>query len=124
MNKKKVGSLLLAMGLSLLPKKALAISSYNSKEKLSDGREVKVYFTTGDGPTDYAFVTLDNQVGYIENQYIIFNSLPNFDYEEVNGTLYTKDDCYLYIEPNWNSMSISSFTSNTPINLIAKSYDG
>lgn len=123
-NKKKVISLLFALGLCLCPKESLALLSYNSKEKLSNGQDVKVYFTTGDGPTDYAFVTLENQVGYIENQYIIFNSVPNYDYEEKSGTLYTKDNCNMYVEPSWNSLAIFSFTSNTPINLIAKSYDG
>ena len=124
MGKKRIGSFLLAMGLCFSPARALALSSYNSKGRLIDGREATIYFTTGDNIDDYAFITVDNQVGYVPNSYVNFTTNPNNDYQEQNGVMYTKNNTCLYIEPNMNGLILSYVNINEKVDLVAKSNNG
>ena len=125
-NKKKIGALMLAAGISLCSRSGLAeIFSLNKETTLKDGRSVKVYFTTGMTANDYAYVSFDNAVGYLSNSEINYleYGMNNY-YSEVLGSKMVLQDSFIYQTPNENSGVISNINKNEYVNLVAKNNDG
>lgn len=122
-NKKRIASLLLAMGISFCSHQGIAeITSYNSKETLKNGKEATVYFTTG----DYAYVSFDNVVGYIPlNDINALISSVNNDYIELNENLVINaNTASIYQTPNMNQSIIKILNQNDRVHVIAKNNNG
>ncbi len=126
-NKKRIASLLVAMGISLCSHNGIAeIISYNTKATLKDGREAKIYFTTGNTDNDYAYVSFDNVVGYmpltnINMPYLQYNN----DYCELNQDLIIKaESANIYQIPDMNQSIVSTLHQNDLVHVVAKNING
>ena len=126
LNKKKIGSIILAFNLLLCNKFGNAeIVSYGSKTTLKDGREVTLHFTTKENDNDVAFVTLDNIVGYVPINAVNYENLSRTSiYDEKNKILLANCDCYIYSEPRVNSNIISKLNINDEVKTLSKTNDG
>ena len=68
-DKKKVASLLLALGIMITPSLSKAdIKSYaGMKAKLTDGREITLYYSNDN---NRSFIELNGELGFVDSQYI------------------------------------------------------
>ncbi len=126
-NKKRIASFLLALGIGLWSHCGLAeLFSYNNKTTLKDGREVKIYFTTGDAPDDYGYISLENMVGYTKLSNLNLEGLTlNSDYTEYQRQLIiTADSANVYQTPNMDQNIISTLNKNDVVHTAAKNNDG
>ena len=93
-DKKKVGSLLLAAGLMITPSLSSAdITSYAGvNTTLTDGRPITLYYSN---ENNKSLINLNGEIGFIDNEYIkdmyfdtndYFNELNDDDYIKVNYT--------------------------------------
>lgn len=126
-NKRKLASLFLALGICLTSYKSNAdIISYNNKATLKDGRDVMVYFTTGNTDNDYAYVSYDGLVGYLPLNYININhTVVNSDYQEINRELtINADTANIYNTPNTNDKINTVLHKGDKVSVVAKSTNG
>lgn len=120
-NKKKIASICLAMGMCLGAKEGNAkILSYNSVATLKDGREIIIYFMTGNSDDDYSFAMYNNQVGYIKNSNINYIDVNDNYYQEIKGKTIVIDNTYLYSSPTIDSNIVYTMDKNSEVSLIAK----
>ena len=122
-NKKKVGSLLLALGIMITPNLSKAlIKSYGMKTSLVDGREIVLYYSNDNNKS---FISLDNQLGFIDNEYISNMEFdPNDYFMEVNSDDYIKvDNASLYNDPD-KLETINYLSYGTKVHLYVKTNDG
>ncbi len=97
-NKKKLASLLLAAGISICTTNGFAdVISYNNNVTLKNGKEIHLYFTTGNTDNDYAYVSFDNAVGYLPISEVNYLELDTNDYyQEETGIKMVLQDSYIY----------------------------
>ena len=125
-NRKKIASILLAAEICLTCAPGMAeIVSYNSNVTLKNGKEVHLYFTTGNTDNDYAYVSFDNLVGYISNRDINYQGYPtNSYYQEINENKLVLQDGYIYQIPVQNAPVMSAVMRGEYVHVIARSADG
>ena len=126
-NKRKLASIFLALGISLSSYKGNAeIISYNNKATLKSGQEIMVYFTTGNTENDYAYVTLGEQVGYLPLKEInMHNITNNSDYREtIEELTINADIANVYNMPNENGQSNITLHKGDKVSVIAKNNNG
>ena len=125
-NKKKLISLFLSFGISLSSSSLAEVISYNQKGYLKNGKQINVYFTTGNSDTDYAYVSYDNLIGFIPKRDINFNSLSaNSDFhEETDKYIVINDNINVYLEPNTSSIVQTILKKGDIVNAVAKSNNG
>lgn len=119
-------SILLAFGIELSTQNAVGeLLSYNDNAKTKDGRSIKVYFTTGKDETDYAYISLDNQIGYVQLSYLNLNNLViNNDYVEYQKDLVVNiDEANVYFSPSFTSNVITTIKKNNMVHVVAKNND-
>ena len=126
---KRIASVVVAVGFSLCAKASADIISYNqSGAKLSNGMDATLYFTTGTGDNDMAYISFgEGGVGYVYNKDIqYYDFCSNNDYMEVSGDmLVNKNDAYLYQEPIFDNQKIvGSLDKNSIVHVLAKNQDG
>ena len=125
-NKKKIASLLLAAGISLCHTSSLAdIISYNKKVTLKNGKEVHLYFTTGNTDNDYSYVSFDNSLGYLSNSEVNYQEYDtNNYYQEMNEKRLVLQEGYLYQTPSYNATVMIGINRGEYVQVIARNSDG
>lgn len=122
-NKKKILALL--AGFMLTSNVNAEVISYDRYAKTTDGRKVMIYFMTGKKEDDYSFVTLNNQTGYIQNKYLVFEDVENYEYYELIKDLVLKEDTYIYKEPIFDKpYVITRMKKGEVVHSISKGHDG
>ncbi len=119
-------SLLLAFGIELSTHAGVAeLFSYNSEATTKDGRVVKVYFITGKSDNDYAYISFNNQVGYVQLSNLNINNLMiNNDYMEYQRDEIVRNEANIYLSPSFNGNVITTIKPNDTIHVVAKNNDG
>ena len=123
-NKKKVASLLLALGIMITPTLSKAdIKSYAGvKSHLTDGREITLYYSN-----DYnkSLISLDGKLGFIDNEYIsdlyfdTNNYFSEFNYEDFIRV----DNATVYSDPDDKNV-IGYLPKDTKVHIYASTIDG
>lgn len=123
-DKKKVSSLLLALGLSISPCISSAdITSYAGiNTRLTDGREIILFYSN---ENDKSLVSLNGQIGFIDNQYIADMDYDTNNYfSEVNRGDFIK----VYSAPMYNDINTKNVICNlgygSKVHIFAKTVDG
>ena len=123
-DRKKLLAFFLALGFGFIPSKVKSdIISYNQKTTLTNGQEVTLYFITGDSVNDYAYISNNNEVGYISVSSINIPDKVNHDYIEEQHDLMVSNDTYIYLEPNTNK-PIRNVFKNDILHVSARNNDG
>ncbi len=123
-NKKMLVSIFLAIGLGTESCALSDFISINNNVTLKNGQDAYLYFITGDSKNDYSFVSFDNQIGYIKNEYVNYNDYSyNNYYSEISGERIININTYLYQEPSFYSNTLLLLPTNTKVTLIAKNQD-
>ncbi len=123
-DRKKVGSLLLAFGIMVSPCLSSAdITSYaGMNTKLTDGRDIILFYSN---EHNKSLISLNGQLGFIDNQYIADMYFDTNDYfSEVN----TDDYIRVYSAPIYNNIDtkevIGNLSYGTKVHIYSKTMDG
>ena len=126
---KKVASLIMAMGFSLCPRMGRGdVISYNSTgAKVYGDIPATLYFTTGNDMEDYAYVSFNNQVGYVYNKDVnYYDFCSNNEYTEINMDMtVNSNQAYIYQEPRFdNEKVLGLIPNNSNVHVIAQNKSG
>lgn len=124
-DKKKVASLLLALGIMIIPNLSKAdIRSYaGMKAKLTDGREITLYYSNDN---NRSFIGLDGKLGFVNNECIedlIYYDTNDY-FSELNSEDYIRvDSAIVYGDPD-NKNIIGYLPKDTKVHIYASTTDG
>ena len=122
-DKKKVGSFILAAGLVITPSLSTAdITSYGVNTYLTDGRPITLYYSN---ENNKSLINLNGQVGFVDSEYIsdMYFDTNNY-FSEVNGEDTIKvSNATLYSDPDSKEV-IGNLEYGTNIHIFAKTVDG
>ncbi len=120
-NKKKIGSIILAFNL-LFSNGYSEIKSFSNMATLKDGRNVLIYFQID----NFSLIEINGSLFFVSNSLVNYEHLDtNNDYSEINMFMKVNNPCYIYNHPSSNNdYIIDVIDKDIEVQVLAKNNDG